>query len=108
MIDMFIFVANYSKKKTTITITEVDPGEGPRGNQASPLFLDQTETPPPTPYLKVWICHWITQKCKQRCCKLKVNMHSHTYNDGEGLKNQITIFLLIIKELFWNIFDSIP
>ena len=61
--------------------TVVDSGEGPRGPEPSPLFLDQTEAqrgkknflgdrplpylrvwmtvppPHPHPYLQVWICH---------------------------------------------------
>ena len=45
-----------------IALTGVDPGEGPRGAQAIPLFLDQTEARrsdfffrPAPPYLRAWM-----------------------------------------------------
>ena len=79
-----MMLCNFSCERVITFQTVVDPGEGPRGPEPSPLFLDQTEAqrgkkiflgdrplpylrvwmtvppppaPPPHPYLKVWICH---------------------------------------------------
>ena len=56
------------------TITVADPGEGPGGTPPPPLIFRLNwgrkgrknlisgsgwPPPPPHPYLKVWICHWI-------------------------------------------------
>ena len=59
-----MMLCNFSCERVITFQAVVDPGEGPRGPEPSPLFLDQTEAQRgkkiflgdrPLPYLRVWM-----------------------------------------------------